>query len=105
MQLHTLKKVTIVTDDQLKHQLLKKITELGGTGYTCHEVQGYGSRGVRSDVFAGNVEVTVICSEEVATAILTYVAHNFFENAPCIAWLSDVQVVRGARYVAKPTGT
>jgi nitrogen regulatory protein P-II 2 len=105
MQLFTLKKVTIVTEDQLKHQLLKKITELGGTGYTCHEVQGYGSRGTRSDQFNSNVEVTVICSEEVATSILTYVSHNYFENAACIAWLSDVQVVRGARYVETPAKT
>ncbi len=100
MQLHTLKKVTIVIEDNLRQSLVKKICELGATGYTCHEVQGFGSRGARSDPFANNVEIEVVCAEPVANAILTFVAHNYFENHACIAWLMDVQVVRGSRYVA-----
>lgn len=98
MQLHTLKKVTIITEDTLKHDLLKKLIELGATGYSCHECQGYGSRGARSDQFASNVHVELICEQPVAHAILTYVSHNYFERYACIAWLSDVEVVRGARY-------
>ena len=98
MQLHTLKKVTIITEDSLKQDLLKKIIELGATGYTCREAQGYGSRGARSDQFTSNIEVQLICSESVANAILTYVSHHYFEHYACIAWTSDVQVVRGERY-------
>ena len=98
MQLHPLKKLTIVTEGTLRPLLLKKICELGASGYTCREVQGYGSRGTRTDQFASNIEVEVICPESVANAILTYVSHNYFENYACIAWVSDVQVVRGARY-------
>ncbi|MDB5348730.1 MAG: transcriptional regulator [Schlesneria sp.] len=104
MQLHTLKKVTIVTEDSLKNELKRKICELGASGFTCREVQGYGSRGARSDAFASNVEFEVICPEAVAHAILTFVSHHYFEQYACIAWLSDVQVVRGARY-AEPVGT
>lgn len=104
MQLQTLKKVTIVIEDALKHDLLKKVIELGATGYTCKEVQGYGTRGARSSVFATNVEVELICSENVASAILTFVSHNYFEHYACIAWLSDVSVVRGARYTTTPDG-
>ena len=55
MQLHTLKKVTVITEDSVKSPLLRKICELGAGGYTCKEVQGYGSRGARSDQFARNV--------------------------------------------------
>lgn len=98
MQLHTLKKVTIVTEDSLKQSLLKKVIELGATGYTCRQAEGYGSRGARSDQFTSNVEVELICSEKVAIDILTYVSHHYFDNYACIAWTSDVQVVRGARY-------
>ncbi len=98
MQLHTLKKVTIITEDSLKQDLLKKIIELGATGYTCREAQGYGSRGARSDQFTSNIEVQLICSPSVADAILTYVSHHYFEHYACIAWTSDVQVVRGERY-------
>jgi nitrogen regulatory protein P-II 2 len=99
MQLHTLKKVTIVIEDTLKNQVVKKICELGATGYTCHEVQGFGNRGSRSDPFTSNNEITVICQDSVANSILKHVADNYFENHACIAWLSDVQVVRGARYL------
>lgn len=102
MQLHTLKKVTIVTEDTLKSQLMKKVCELGATGYTCFTVQGYGSRGARSDQFASNIQLDVICPEPVAHAILTYVSHSYFDQYACIAWLSDVQVVRGARYATPP---
>lgn len=98
MQLCTLTKVSIVTEDTLSAQLKKKICELGATGFTCREVQGYGSRGIRTDQFASNIEFEVICSEPVAHAILTYVSRNYFEQYACIAWLTEVQVVRGARY-------
>lgn len=35
----------------------------------------------------------------VAEAILTYISHNLFENYGCIAWVTDVSVVRGSHYV------
>jgi nitrogen regulatory protein P-II 2 len=98
MQLSPLKQITIVIEDSVKRELLAKIIELGGTGYTCHEVQGYGSRGSRKDQFGSNTQIEMICSEQVATAILTYVSHHYFENYACIAWISDVSVVRGQRY-------
>ena len=99
MQLHPLKEVTIVVEDVLKHNLLKKVIELGATGYTCFAVEGYGSRGARSDdEYGGNVEVQLVCSEPVAHAILTYISHNYFDNYACIAWVTEVSVVRGARY-------
>jgi nitrogen regulatory protein P-II 2 len=102
MQLRTLKKVTIVTEDAIKIPLCKKMCELGATGYTTREVSGYGSRGVRSDPFASNVQIDVICPEAVATAILTYVSHHYFDHHACVAWMSDVQVVRGDRFNAPP---
>ncbi len=98
MQLHTLKKVTIVIEDSVKQELLRKIIEWGATGYTCREVQGYGSRGARSDQFGSNIEVEVVCSERVAISILTHVSHKYFENFACIAWTVDVQVIRGAAF-------
>lgn len=102
MQLHPLKKLTIITESTIRPMILKKICELGATGYTCHEVQGFGSRGTRSDQFTSNIEIQVICPESVANAILTYVSHHLFDNYACLAWVSDVQVVRGARYDSPP---
>lgn len=99
MQLQTLKLVTIVTEDVLRQQLVNKFIEFGATGYTVQHAYGYGSRGARADAVAPNLQFEVICSQEVAEAILTYVSHHFFANYACIAWLTDVQVVKGQHYV------
>ncbi|MDR3634717.1 MAG: hypothetical protein P4L84_13010 [Isosphaeraceae bacterium] len=99
MQLHPLKLVTIVTEPVLKDHLLPKIIELGATGYTCYEATGFGSRGARKDFGGENMRIDVVCSPDVADAILTFISHNYFENYACITWVIDVSVVRGARYM------
>jgi hypothetical protein len=103
MQLHPLKHVTIVTEQVLREQIVRKAVELGASGCTYQDVQGTGSRGTRNDdVFGGNVRLDVICSEEVAEGLLTFVSHRCFEHYACISWVTDVSVVRGSRYVKKP---
>jgi nitrogen regulatory protein P-II 2 len=100
MQLQTLRLVTIVTEQIVREQLVKKILALGATGCSWGEVQGTGSRGARSDATGDrNVRIEVVCSAETAEKILTMVSRNYFENYACIAWQSDALVVRGARYV------
>jgi nitrogen regulatory protein P-II 2 len=100
MQLQPLKLVTIVTEQVLRDQLAQKILELGATGCTSQDALGTGSRGARqNDVFGGNVRFEIVCSPAVADAILTHVSHNYFEHYACIAWVTDVSVVRGTRYV------
>jgi nitrogen regulatory protein P-II 2 len=99
MNLHPLKQLVIVTESILTEQILPKLIELGATGYTYFIVDGYGSRGARGDVEGDNVRIDVICKPETAEAILTFVSHHYFENYGCIAWVTDVSVVRGAHYV------
>ena len=99
MQLHPLKLVTIVTEAVLREQLLPKLAELGATGYTCSEATGFGSRGARKGFGAENMRIEVVCSEPVSEEILTFISHHYFEYYACIAWVVDVSVVRGARYV------
>jgi hypothetical protein len=101
MQLYPLKHVTIVAESILKDQISKKVLELGATGFSCTEAQGDGSRGARSVMAGENVKFDVICPEEVAVAILTYVSHNCFETYGCIAWITDVSVVRGSHYLKR----
>src|SRR4051794_12218125 len=102
MRLQPLKLVTVVAELVLKEQILQKALELGATGYTVYEASGFGSRGARNDVGAENVRIEVVCPVDVSEAILTYVPHHYFENYACIAWVSDVSVVRGAHYVSPP---
>jgi nitrogen regulatory protein P-II 2 len=99
MQLHALKQVTIIVEKILQDQILPKLLELGATGYTAIDCSGCGHRGVRSGEFGSNLQITLICPEDVSHKILTFVAQTYFENYATIAWESDVQVVRGARYV------
>ena len=90
MQLYPLKQVTIVTEKILQDQLLPKLLEFGAVGYTTTDCTGSGERGARNGALGGNIQITVICPEDISHKILTYVSRNFFENYACIAWLSDV---------------
>ncbi len=100
MQLQALKLVTVIAEEILKDQISKLGLDCGATGYTSSEVQGSGSRGARTSATAeGNIRVQFICPKDVADKILTQVSHSFVENYACIAWMSDVEVVRGARYI------
>ncbi len=102
MQLHPLKLVTVVTEQVLREQIVAKAQQLGARGCTWQEVQGTGSRGARSHGVSGtNVQIEIICSTQTAEALLQYVAHQFFDFYACIAWITDVSVVRGARYVGQ----
>jgi len=99
MQLYPLKHVTIVAETILKDQLTQKVLELGATGFTCIEVSGDGTRHARSVLAGENLKLDVICPEDVAQAILAYISHNLFEDYGCIAWVTDVTVLRGSHYV------
>ena len=44
MQLYSLKLVTVVAEEVLKDQLVRKILELGATGCSYHSTEGTGSR-------------------------------------------------------------
>ncbi|MBS0260465.1 MAG: hypothetical protein JSS02_00805, partial [Planctomycetes bacterium] len=100
MQLHPLKLVTIVTEQVTREQIVKKILEFGAVGCTWSESQGVGARGVRSaSSLSGNVRIEVACAQPIAEKILTYVSRNYFEHYACIAWQTDISVVRGVRYV------
>jgi nitrogen regulatory protein P-II 2 len=99
VQLNTLKLVTIVAEQILLEQITAKALELGATGCTWSESKGQGSRGARKDEFSGNVRIEIICPPMVAESILTFVSHSFFEHYACIAWITDVSVMRGARYL------
>jgi nitrogen regulatory protein P-II 2 len=99
MNLHTLKLVTIVAESVLESHLLDEITKLGARGYTTTNVHGEGSRGVRAGVAEGNVKVETVVGAEVADRILQHVADTYFQYYAVVAYVSEVQVVRGEKYV------
>lgn len=95
-----LKLVTIVAETVLQPRLVRDIGALGAKGYTCTHASGKGARGVRvSDVEEGNVKIETIVSHEVADKILEHLNENYFRYYAVIAYLENVEVVRGDKYV------
>ena len=103
MQLYPLKLVTVVGETVIMDDIAKEGLKLGATGYTLGEVIGQGSRSARNVIVTGSsktMKVEFVVPMNVAEKILKHVSDHYFEHYACIAWLSDVQVVRGAAYVA-----
>jgi nitrogen regulatory protein P-II 2 len=101
MQLYPLKLVTVVGETVIMNDIAQEGLKLGATGFTLSEVVGQGARSARNVIDTGGVKTTrveFVVSMEVAAKILTHVSHDYFEHYACIAWVSDVQVVRGELY-------
>lgn len=104
MHLYPLKLVTVVGETVIMEEIAEEVVKLGATGFTLSDVVGHGSRSTRNVLISGEAKtrkLEVVVPSEVAVTILTYVSHNYFEHYACIAWLSDVAVVRGDQYVGK----
>jgi nitrogen regulatory protein PII len=95
-----LRKVTIVAEALLEERLLRAIRERGARGFTLAEVRGEGSRGVRASDWEGkNVRIETLVPAESAERILAHVAEAYFPHFAVVAWVEDVEVVRGDKYV------
>jgi nitrogen regulatory protein P-II 2 len=102
MQLYPLKLVTIVGETVVMEDIAEEGVRLGATGYTLSEVVGEGSRSARNvaaTTGAKTMKLEFVVPADVAVSILTHVSHQYFEDYAVIAWLSDVQVVRGQQYI------
>ena len=100
MLLERLKLVTLVAEPVLEERLSSKLRELGATGFTVTDSRGQGSRGIRaSDVPGQGVRLEAVVSAQVAEAILTHVRDHYFPSYAVIAWVADVEVVRGDKYL------
>jgi nitrogen regulatory protein P-II 2 len=97
----TLKLVTIIAEPVLESRIVRDLSDLGARGYTLSKVHGEGSRGVRVSDWegGGNVKIETIVSPAVANRILRHVADDYFEHYAVIAYVADVQVVRGDKYI------
>jgi nitrogen regulatory protein P-II 2 len=100
MKTMPLKLLTIVAEAVLEPLLLDDLRRLGARGFSMGKVRGEGSRGVRASDFEGsNIRIETIVSAEVADRILESIAESYFEHYAVIAYISDVEVVRGDKYV------
>jgi len=101
MQLYPLKLVVVVGESVIMEDIAKRGMKLGASGYSITDVVGQGSRSARNVMMtdgAKTKKVEFIVPMDVAEKILTQVSQEYFENYACVAWLSDVQVMRGQEY-------
>lgn len=95
-----LKLVTIVAESLLEKKLVEEVKRLGAKGYTIVAARGEGSRGMRSVDWEGqNIRLETIVSEEVALRILQRLQEEYFPHYAVIAYVENVWVVRGEKYV------
>ena len=99
MQTVKLKLVTIIAEAVLEHFLLEDLKRLGAKGYTIGEVRGEGTRGSRSSDIESNLKIETVVSAEVADKILEHLTKRYFTNYAMIAYVTEVEVVRGDKYV------
>jgi nitrogen regulatory protein PII len=100
MHTTTLKLVTIISDRLLATDVVSKICELGARGYTISDAQGQGARGLQPlDWEGANSRIEAVVSPEVAERIISHLAEKYFKHHGMIAFVHDVEVVRGDRYM------
>jgi nitrogen regulatory protein PII len=100
--MHTvpLKLVTIVAEPVLEERIVTELRRLGARGHTATDARGVGSRGMRaSDPPGEGVRIEVVVGADVADRILAHVAERYFPHYAVIAFVADVGVVRGEKYV------
>ncbi len=97
-----MKRITIIRDETVRYRIVKEVQELGATGYTEFLVGGKGDRGIRSrHGEPPNAKIEVVATPEVAQKILDHIADHYFDDYAMIAFIDDVQVVRGAKFGGK----
>lgn len=100
MQLVKLKRITIIFQDALEDKLSRDLKRLGVKGYTVDKVRGEGLEGFRGSEWEGeNVRMVTVCSPDMCTKILEHLQQHYFEQYAGIVYVSDVEVVRGDRFV------
>lgn len=95
-----MKLVTIVCEAHARGPIVELLRTVGAHGWTLFPVEGEGARGGRpADIpeFT-NLQFQVIVRPEVAAALLDRLAREFFPRYGMIAFASDVQVVRPAKF-------
>jgi nitrogen regulatory protein P-II 2 len=103
MTITRLRLVTIIGEAVLERRLLAELPRLGATGWSLGRVDGQGSRGVRSTGWEGpNLRLEAVVTAEVADAILDHLVAEYFDHFAIIAYVSEVEVVRGDKYVQGP---
>ncbi len=96
----TLRKVTIIAERVLRDDLLEMLKRHGATGWTLTAVEGEGSRGIRASEWEGrSVQIDTLVSTKTADIIMEDVGKHYFADWSVIVYATDVEVLRGEKYI------
>jgi nitrogen regulatory protein P-II 2 len=99
LKTQTMKHISIVAEAIIAERLVADVLRLGASGYTQTAAEGRGSRGVRASEWEGrNAKIETIVQPAVADKILTHLATHYLKNFAVIAYVNDVEVIRGDKY-------
>lgn len=94
--------VSIITEGLLKDELIHLIHKHGATGHTITKVEGEGSSHRHASDWGGrNLKIETLVSQEIADAIIDDLSREYFEDYSVIAWLTEVNVLRGTKFLKK----
>jgi hypothetical protein len=95
------KLLTVVAESVLADRLTRTILAAGALGYTVTPAKGVGDRNRRSKTLGGdNVRIEVIADAATALGLLKLIAEEWFPHYAVVAWLADIEVMRGEKYAA-----
>lgn len=100
MKLHAMKLVTIVCEALARTAVTQLLHEVGAHGFTLFPVEGMGAQGSRvADIeeFA-NIQIEVVLPPEPAMHLLERLESEFFARFAMIAYSSDIEVIRSAKF-------
>jgi nitrogen regulatory protein PII len=100
MTTHPMKLVTIVCEAYALEPVTKLLREVGAHGWTHFPVEGCGSGGERTGEMKefANVQIEVVLQPASTETLLTRLHGEFFPRYGMIAFASDVQVLRSAKF-------
>ena len=93
------KKVVIVTEEFIKDEVLKMITDFGAEDYTVGSViTGKGVRGVTAGAIVGNnlfatVRIEIITTKKIGEEIGAALADRFAKHHKCLVYIENVDVI------------
>ncbi|TVP78345.1 MAG: transcriptional regulator [Puniceicoccaceae bacterium] len=97
-----LTQVSIIAEGVLRDHIVELVHKHGATGHTITQVEGEGSSHRHASDWGGrNIKVETLVSQEVADAIIENLSHEFFEDYSVIAWLTQVNVLRGSKFLKR----
>jgi nitrogen regulatory protein PII len=100
MNLHPMKRVTIICESILEDRVIELLHEIGAHGHTAFTVRGGGHQGERiaDTTETSNVQIEVILQPALAEALLQRLHRDLFASYAMVAYESDVRVLRPEKF-------